>query len=165
MQQIAPREWSACVNHVARITTMTKINIEERNKKILDAYRNGTPAKILAREHNLSHGYVNKLAYDSRVKYASDSQIKLSSIIKIACSLLYVPLSELLSSAINDKIVKIRFCVYIVARKNNFSYAAIGRSLKRHHTTVMYGVRSATHLIECDESFEKNDRNTYKCNQ
>lgn len=134
---------------------MTKISTEERNKKILDAYRNGTPAKILAREHNLSHGYVNHLAYNARVKYASEVNVKVGEIAKIASDIFKVSLKEIYSDAKNHRIVVVRFCIYFVARQNNFTYSSIARRMNKDHSTIVNGVLRAIHLIKCDESFKK----------
>lgn len=46
-----------------------KPELEARNEQIAEKYKQGLPAKLIAREYNLSPDYVNRLMCDMDVKH------------------------------------------------------------------------------------------------
>ena len=66
---------------------------------------------------------------------------------KLCADLFAVPPADLLSRKRDGGMTEARFALYKALHLRGLSYSAIGAFLRRHHTSVMHGVRIANKLM------------------
>jgi len=67
--------------------------------------------------------------------------------VKLCADLFAVPPADLLTRKRDGGMTEARFALYKALHMRGLSYSAIGRYLRRHHTSVMHGVRIADKLM------------------
>lgn len=78
-----------------------------------------------------------------------------SDVIKRGCDLFEVSLKEIMDDCRPRHICRARFGLYYALNKRGGSSAAIGRWLKRDHSTVLHGLTRAEWYMENDPDFRQ----------
>ncbi len=81
---------------------------------------------------------------------------KLKAIRLISCEHFGVSPLEFISQRREKRLVQCKFASFYLARKlTTHSLPAIGKEFGSHHTTVLYGTRRASELINKDDGFKQ----------